>query len=169
MFRIVDNRLLDLTVTVPSSQLPGVKVGQRLDFTTDALPGRTFTGSVMFINPAVDEASRSAKIIAEVRNIDNLLKGGLFVQGRIVIATRPGVLQIPREALLNWSVTGRTAEVFVVRGSQAEKRTVQTGTATESSVEIAGGLNAGDQVVTRGGFALRDGDHVTVATTGAGA
>ena len=44
MFRIVDNRVLDLTVSVPSSRLASVRVGQTLEFTTETLPGRTFTG-----------------------------------------------------------------------------------------------------------------------------
>ena len=47
-----------------------MKVGQVIEFTTDALPGRTFTGKVMFINPAIDAASRSAKVVVEVPNRD---------------------------------------------------------------------------------------------------
>ena len=168
MFRIVNNRLLDLTVRIPTSYLSSLRVGQRLEFTTDAAPARTFEGKVMFINPAVDEASRSASVVAEVPNADGTLRGGLFVKGRIILAVRPGVLQVPREALLNWNVAERTAEVFAVRNGQAERRAVQTGTASGVSVEIAKGLSAGDQVVTRGGFALREGDRVTVAAAGEG-
>ena len=163
MFRIVDNRLLDLTVRVPTSNLSGLRVGEQLEFTTDADPGRTFAGKVMFINPAVDEASRSASVVAEVPNGDGALRGGLFVKGRIIVAVRPGVLQVPREALLNWNVAAQTADVFAVRNGQAEKCTVHTGTANGVFVEITAGLNAGEQVVTRGGFALRQGDRVTVA------
>ncbi len=162
MFRIVDNRLLDLTVTVPSGDLPGVKVGQRLEFTTDAVPGRTFTGKVMFINPAVDEDSRAAKVVAEVHNPDGVLRGGLFVRGRIVTGTRQGVLNVPREALLNWNVEQHTAEVFVVEGNQARKCPVRVGTTGEATVEISSGVKTGDLVVTRGAFALRDGDKVAV-------
>lgn len=167
MFRIVDNRLLDLTVTVPTAQLPGIRVGQPLEFSTDAVPGRTFTGKVMFINPSVDPASRSAKITAEVPNPDGALRGGLFVKGRIVVARRPGVLQVPREALLNWNVAERTATVFVVRQDRAEERRVQTGTPEGSSVEIVSGLARGDVVVTRGAFALKAGDRVILAREGA--
>jgi RND family efflux transporter MFP subunit len=165
LFRLVDNRLLELTVTVPSPQLPGVRTGQRLEFTTTAVPGRTFAGTVLFINPEIDAASRAAKIVAEVRNTDGALKGGLFVQGRILTMVRPGVLQVPRTALLNWNVGGCTAEVFVVRDGRAEKRSVETGTGTDAGapVEIRSGLAPGDQVVVRGGFALRHGDRVTVA------
>jgi RND family efflux transporter MFP subunit len=66
MFKVVDNRRLDLTVTVPSKQMRLVKVGQPLDFTTDAFPGQTFTGKVMFINPSVSESDRAVKVSAEV-------------------------------------------------------------------------------------------------------
>jgi membrane fusion protein (multidrug efflux system) len=165
MFRIVDNRLLDLTVTVPSPQLAGVRTGQQIEFTTNAVPGRTFAGKVMFINPSVEADSRAAKVVAEVRNTDGALKGGMFVEGRILTMVRHGVLQVPRAALLNWNVGDCTADVFVVRDGRAQKRTVQTGTGTAAGapVEITSGLAPGDRVVVRGGFALRDGDAVTVA------
>ena len=163
LFRVVDNRLLNLTVSVPSTRLAEVRVGHPLVFTTDSLPGRSFSGRVMFINPAIDAASRSARIIAEVPNTDQALRGGAFAQGRIVLATRTSVLQVPREALLNWNLEHRTAEVFVVAGDAATRRPVTTGLSTGTAVEITKGLAAGDRVVTRGGFAIREGDRVVVA------
>ena len=168
LFRIVDNRLLDLTVAVPSTRLADVKVGQTLEFSTDALPGRTFAGKVMFINPAIDAASRSAKVIAEVENRDGTLKGGSFAKGRVVVANRDSVVQVPREALLNWDIEKRTAEVFVVKGDQADRRNVTTGSSSGAVVEIQSGLQSGEQVVTRGGFAIRPGDRIAV-TKGEGA
>jgi len=163
LFRIVDNRLLDLTVSVPSSRLSSVRIGQVIVFTTDALPGRTFTGKVMFINPAIDAASRSAKIVVEVPNQDGQLKGGAFVKGRIVVANRPGVLQVPREALLNWNLEQQTADVFVARGDKAEKRVVKTGQSNGVTVEVVSGLEDGDPVVVRGGFSLQPGDRLVIA------
>jgi RND family efflux transporter MFP subunit len=168
LFRIVDNRLLDLTVSVPSTRLADVKVGQTIEFSTDALPGRTFTGKVMFINPAIDQASRSAKVVAEVVNKDGALKGGSFAKGRVVVANRESVLQVPREALLNWDLEQRTADVFVVKGDQADKRAVKTGSSNGAAVEIQSGVEAGEHVVTRGGFAIRPGDRIAV-TKGEGA
>jgi len=163
LFRIVDNRLLDLTVSVPSSRLSSVRVGQPIEFTTDALPGRTFSGKVMFINPAIDAASRSAKVVVEVPNPDGQLKGGAFVKGRIVVANRPGILQVPREALLNWNLEQQTAEVFLARGDKAEKRVVKTGQSNGVTVEVLTGLEEGDPVVIRGGFSLQPGDRLAVA------
>lgn len=165
MFRIVDNRLLNLTVTVPSHRLASLKVGQLLEFTTEALPGRTFSGKVMFINPEVEEASRSIKIVAEVPNPTDELKGGLFARGRVVVGARNGVLQTPRQALLSWDVVKKTAGVFVVQGGAARLRDVQTGRVLDGMVEITGGLAPGELVVVRGGFNLKDGDSVRVTRT----
>jgi len=163
LFRIVDNRLLDLTVSVPSSRLASVKIGQPIEFTTDSLPDRSFTGKVMFINPTIDAASRSAKVVVEVPNTDGQLKGGAFVKGRVVVASRPGILQVPREALLNWNLEQQTADVFVARGDKAEKRVVKTGQSNGVTVEVVSGLEAGDPVVVRGGFSLQPGDRLAVA------
>jgi RND family efflux transporter MFP subunit len=163
LFRIVNSRVLDLTVAVPSTRLADVKVGQAMEFTADALPGRTFTGKVMFINPEIDEASRSAKVVAEVVNQDGALKGGMFAKGRIVVSNREGVLQVPRESLQNWNLDEKTAEVWVVKGEQVEKRTVGTGASSDGIVEVVSGVQAGDQVVMRGGFNIREGDRVAVS------
>lgn len=165
MFRIVDNRLLELTLTVPSARLGAVRVGQRIEFSVDAQPDRTFTGEVSFINPTIDETTRAAKVIAEVHNSDATLKGGLFVRGRIV-TSRAEALQVPREALLNWDERGTSADVFVVREGKVEKRKVRTGPEAGAAVAVESGLSNGENVVTRGGFALRAGDRVIVASEG---
>jgi membrane fusion protein (multidrug efflux system) len=162
MFRIVDTRILELTVTVPSGEMGAVRIGQPLLFSIDAFPGRNFVGKVMFINPVVNEADRSIKVVAEVENREEQLKGGLFVQGRILTGKRSGVLNIPRAALLSWDVAGKKGEVFVVHQEVAQRRSVQTGTILGDRVEIVSGIAAGDLVITRGGFNVKEGDRVNV-------
>ena len=168
MFHIVDTRLFDLTVSVPATRLAAVRVGQSLPFSTHTVPGRSFTGKVMFINPAIDAATQSARVVAEVANPDGVLRDGAFVKGRIIVGQRAGVLQIPKEALLNWNLESRQADLFVVAGDKAQKRTVTTGLNNGLAVEIVSGVQPGDQVVVRGGFQLRDGDRV-MASKGEGA
>ena len=162
IFHIVDNRLLDLTVTVPSGETGSVKVGQPLLFSTDSLPGKTFTGKVAFINPAISEADRSVKIIAEVKNEPETLKAGLFVKGKIITGSRTGVLQVPRTGLVTWDVAKKQAEVFVVNGDKAQRKTITTGALSGEQVEVSSGLAAGELIVTRGGFNLKDGNTVKV-------
>jgi multidrug efflux pump subunit AcrA (membrane-fusion protein) len=96
-------------------------------------------------------------------NQDGALKGGMFAKGRIVVSNREGVLQVPRESLQNWNLDQQTAEVWVVKGEQVEKRTVSTGASADGIVEVVSGVQAGDQVVTRGGFNIRSGDRVAVS------
>ncbi|MBK9374250.1 MAG: efflux RND transporter periplasmic adaptor subunit [Holophagales bacterium] len=163
MFRVVDNRVLELTANVPSARMSALKVGQPFAFTSDALQGRTFSGKVSFINPAADEASRTVKVKAEVPNTDQALKTGLFVKGRIVTGTRAGVLVVPRSALVSWDTLTGKGSVFVVDGGVARRVDVETGAAPGDRVEVVKGLGAGQEVVTRGGFNLREGDKVLVS------
>lgn len=168
MFKIINTRILELTVTVPSTEMGAVRVGQPLIFSTDAIPGKNFTGKVMFINPVVNEADRSVKVVAEVENMTEELKGGLFVKGRIITGKRSGVLRVPRIALLSWDVAAKKGDLFVVNGDAANRRTVQTGSIMGDFVEITSGLEPGHPVVTRGAFNLKDGDRVIVTQVNGG-
>jgi RND family efflux transporter MFP subunit len=161
-FSIVDTSVFDLTFTVPSTRIEAVQVGQPVRFTTDALPSRPFEGKVSFINPAADPASRAVKVVAQVPNPDGALKAGLFVEGTITTGVRPGVLRVPRTALMAWDTAAGRAEVFTVEGDRARRVPIRTGAATDGMVEVVEGLAAGRTVVARGGFNLADGDAVVV-------
>lgn len=163
IFRIVDNRLLNLTVTVPSVDSARVKVGQPLEFSVDSLPGRTFTGKVMYINPELSSADRSLKVIAEVSNTNELLKGGLFVKGRIVTGRKSAALQVPRGAIDGLDLASGKGSLFIIENSSARKCAVMTGAATGEQIEIVSGLKPGQRYVVRGGFNLKDGDKVVVS------
>jgi RND family efflux transporter MFP subunit len=139
-----------------------VRIEQPLHFTTDALPGRTFTGLVKFINPAVNELDRSIKVIAEIRNDPEVLKAGLFVKGRIVTGQRMQVLGLPRAALTDWDVKAGQGEVWVVNQDRAQRRKVRTGALDKDWVEIVSGLAAEERVIVRGGFNVQAGDPVQV-------
>ncbi len=169
MFKIVDNRLLDLVAAVPSNEMGQVKIGQSLLFGTDVLPGKVFTGRVKFINPTVNQADRSVRVEAEVANRDGVLKGGLFVRGKIITGRRQGILQVPRAALVSWDTGGKKGELFVAQAGVARRRVVQTGIASADCVEIIGGLAAGEEVIIRGGFTVKDGDRVKIVRNGGGA
>lgn len=162
LFQINDNRLLDLTATVPSIDMGRLKIGQPLTFTADAFPGRPFSGKIKFINPVVNEADRSVKVIAEIPNSPEILKAGLFVKGRIITGQRQGVPQIPRSALLSWDVGAKKGEVFVVQKDLALRKTIQTGSVSEDWVEVVSGLQTGESVITRGGFNVKNGDPVKI-------
>jgi RND family efflux transporter MFP subunit len=164
MFRIVDNHVLDLNVTVPSSRSGELRVGQKLVFSVDAAPGKAFEGVVRFINPSVDQTSRTVSVTAEVLNDRDELRGGQFVKGQIVVGTRTGVLSVPRIALVTQDVAKRTGEVYVTAGTSVERRSITLGAGMGDAIEVVSGVTAGEQVVTRGGFNVRPGDPIKIVT-----
>jgi RND family efflux transporter MFP subunit len=169
LFHIVDNRILNLTMTVPSISMAGLRRDQTILFTTDALVGKTFRGKVTFINPSVNDADRSVRVIAEVDNRSGELKGGLFVKGTIVTGNRRDVLLVPREALSGWDVVAKKARLFVAEGGRARGREVATGSVTQAGVEILSGLKAGESCIVRGAFNVKEGDRLAVAAASGGA
>ena len=160
IFRIVDNRILDLTVTVPARALAKVQVGQILEFSSDGRP-ETFRGTIKYLNPSINPADRSLQLMAEIDNTDGRLRDGLFVKGEIITGQREGVLLVPRAVLSGLDLANRKAFLFVVAGDQAERRAVQIGASSGEQVEIVAGLQAGEAYVSRGAFNLRDGDKVS--------
>lgn len=163
LFKIVDNRILKLTITVPSVDMASIKVGNSLTFTVDALPGKIFSGKVMYINPSVDEADRSVKVIAEVINSSGELKGGLFAKGRIETGIRRNIIQVPRSALIGLNMAEKKAGLLIIENDSAHYREVSTGAVAGDQVEIASGLDQGEFLVVRGGFNLKDNDKVVVS------
>ncbi len=168
LFQVVDNRVLELNVTVPTSEMSKVRAGQTLSFATEALPGRAFEARVRQVNPSVNQADRTVGVLAEVDNPGNQLLSGLFVKGRILTSAPRTLVQVPRSALSDWDLAGKTASLLVVKDGIARLRPVTTGAVLGETVEIAGGLAAGESFVVRGGFLVKDGDPVKPVSAAAG-
>jgi membrane fusion protein, multidrug efflux system len=166
LFEIVDNKLLDLILSVPSTSLAKVHVDQAVNFTTDVYPGKVFSAQIKFINPRADSVTRAVSILAEVQNETGELKDGLFVKGKIETSRRSDILLLPQVSVLSEQVQAPVRYVFVVAGEKVRRQPVETGASVGDSVEIVKGLEGHEQVVTRGAFLLRDGDRVIVETPG---
>ncbi len=69
------------------SDLPWLRYGQRVEFTTESRPGEVFEGRIAFIDPVLDEKTRTVRVRVNVANADGTLKPGMFVravvQGRL--------------------------------------------------------------------------------------
>lgn len=160
LFRIVDNQVLDLTMTIPSKFIRFLKTGLVVQFTTEAFPGKTFSGKIKNINPVMSDVDRSAKVVAEVDNDQGILKGGLFVEGKIITGERKDVMTVHRSALIDWDLKAEKASIFIVDNGIARKRDVTVGVINGERVEIISGLSPGDKVIGRAGFNIKDGDKV---------
>nr|WP_246189390.1 efflux RND transporter periplasmic adaptor subunit [Pseudoxanthomonas kalamensis] len=159
IFRIVDNSRLEATLDVPERELVTMKAGQPVEMAVDALPGRTFTGVVARVAPVVDSGSGTFRVVCGFDGGD-LLQPGMFSRIRIDYDTRTDALVVPRVALLDDSQDSQA--VYVVRDGKAVRVPIELGYLDGEWAEVRKGLQAGDQVVTAGKIALRDGSAVQV-------
>ena len=144
---------LRLQLTVPQQFSVEVSVGRAVSLEVDA-PGKTYTGQVRYVSPALQTDSRTLIVEAVVTNPDGTLRPGTFATAQIEQTnSTPGIL-VPAAAVRTVSGTSR---VFVVAGGRAEERLVTTGQALGDRVEITTGLKAGEQVATTNVTQLVDG------------
>jgi membrane fusion protein, multidrug efflux system len=158
IFRIVDASRLEATLNVPEREIATLRAGQPVKLQVDALPGRTFDGTVDRVAPVVDSGSGTFRVICAFEGGD-ALQPGMFGRIRIDYDQRANALVIPRTALLE----GETdSAVFLVRDGKAMRVPVRLGYIDGAFAEVVEGLKAGDRVVTAGKVALRDGSAVQV-------
>jgi len=127
----------------------------------EALPGEVFQAAVDEVSPVLDPSSRTLRIRLRFSGAtDPRIKAGMFASVSLVTNTRRDVPVIPRAALIN---TYGSWIVFTVDEMNiASRREVFLGLENEDFVEILGGLEAGDLVVSAGQHFLTDGDPVRI-------
>lgn len=158
IFRIVDTSRLEAVLNVPERELATLKPGLPVQLQVDAMPGKTFTGTVDRIAPVVDSGSGTFRVISTFAG-GGVLQPGMFGRLRIDYDNRADALVVPRAALLDDE--GDPA-VFVVRDNKVTRVPVKLGYLDGAWAEIRDGVKPGDQVVIAGKTALRDGSIVQV-------
>jgi len=83
IYTIADLTRLWVVFDAYESDLPWIRYGQSVSFTTESLPGESFTGTISFIQPFLDSTTRSVKVRVSVDNSDGRLKPDMFVRGSI--------------------------------------------------------------------------------------
>jgi len=151
---------LKVDFKVPEVFLRQVQVGQSMQLTLDAVPGRTYEGKVLAINPLVDAAGRSVVIRAQIRNTNATLRPGMFARVRLITDAKADTLVVPEQALVP---QGEDQFVFKVVDGRAQRTRVEIGQRREGKVEIVRGVAANDMVVTAGHLKIRDGTVVKLA------
>ena len=145
---------------VPENFLRDVKVGLSMQVNLDALPGKTYEGRVIALNPLLDASGRSIVVRAQIRNSDSLLRPGMFARISLVTQTKRDAMIVPEEALVP---QGTDNYIFRIADGKATRIKVETGQRRDGKVEIVNGVAKDDTVVTAGQARLRDGSQVSIA------
>ena len=132
---------------VPERFAERLRNGQLVSFQVAALPGRNFSGEVVFVNPVVELPSRTIIIKARVPNSQRQLSSGMFIEARLATDIRPKAVIVPEDAII--PLQGQMF-TWVVKDGKADRRPVALGVRTAGWVEIQSGVEAGDQVIVGG-------------------
>ena len=151
---------LKVDFRVPETYMRQVQPGQTLTVTLDALPGKTFEGKVLAVNPLVDAAGRAVVIRAIVRNADTSLRPGMFTRVNLITKDAKDALVIPEQAIVP---QGDEQFVFKIVDGKVGRVKIDIGQRRDGKVEVLKGLEFNDLVVTAGQLKLRDGMAVTVS------
>ena len=136
-----------------------VAVGKKIIFTLDGDTAR-YNAEVYAIDPTVDVASRTITVRAHNPNTNGKLRPGAFAHIILQLSKVPSALLIPTEALIP-DIQGQ--KVLLIKNGKATSARVQTGTRTNTQVELTAGVQPGDTVITTGLLQLREGMPVKAA------
>ncbi|WP_246844181.1 efflux RND transporter periplasmic adaptor subunit [Hydrocoleum sp. CS-953] len=166
LFSIIKNNQLELQLEVPETQLPQVKIGTKVQITSDADSRIKMSGIVREIAPLVNEQTREATVKIDLPN-SNLLRPGMFLRATITTATNQG-LKIPAKAVLP-QANGQSIVYVLQDNNQVKAVPVEVGEIlsknsdlANAKIEVKNGLELGNKVVVAGGGYLKDGDIVKV-------
>ena len=152
VFWLSSSSSLRITAEVDEEDIALVNVGQAAVIRADAFPGKVYKGKVKSITPKGDPISKSYRVRIEL-NEETPLQIGMTAETNIIISEHINALLLPVSAV-------RSNEVWVVRASRLEKRTVSIGASGATQVEIIDGVAPDDLVVIDGGDNLQLGAKV---------
>ncbi len=171
---LTDLSMLYVNFTLPSPMRPQISVGQQVNVTANAFPGRTFAAEITTIEPQVSADTRTMMVQATMRNPNNSLLPGMFVNAAVVLPPQPDMVVLP-ETAVDYTLYGDS--VYVIREDgrdangnpilKAVRTPVKTGARWDGKVAIVDGLKPGLRVAAAGQIKLQDG--VQVAVTGSSA
>lgn len=148
---------MKMVVNVIEREFIYLQKGQAVKITVTALPDRVFSGRIEVITPALELQSRTAEIQISIPNPGLVLKPGMFGRAEILLRANPQAVLVPIQSLMT---EGGQDSIYVLKDDQVARRPVRKGAVRDTVVEILQGVVPGEQVITAGQTALKDGAKV---------
>jgi membrane fusion protein (multidrug efflux system) len=132
--------------------------GAEVTVSTTAFDGYHLTGKIDVIEPVIDPATRNARVVARLNNVDRKFRPGMSANVNAVLSRRDSALVVPDEAIL--SEGGQLFVYIIGVDSTVSIAPISIGTRTASQAEVLTGLEAGQQVVRAGHQKIGPGSKV---------
>jgi RND family efflux transporter MFP subunit len=156
LLRITDLSNVWVIAQVYERDLVRLRTGSGASVTTDAYPNQVFRGQITYIDPRLDENTRTAQVRVELKNPNRALKIGMYVRaafGALEQAEQTAPI-IPASATQNLG-NGQVVFVGTNEPNVFEMRPVRLSAESNKQYQVFEGLNVGDRIVTDGSFLLR--------------
>ena len=157
-----DVDLMKLDFAVPEVYLTAVTPGVAIKARSPALAERLFEGRIVSVDSRINPIDRSIKVRAELPNKDNAIKPGMLMNVDILVENREALV-VPESSIIQ---RGDQHFVYVVSESTpptVQQRSIDIGIRKPGIVEVVGGLQAGDVVVSKGTGTVSPGAIVRIA------
>lgn len=158
IYEIADLSSLWVLFDVYESDMSWIKVGNKINYSIQSLPGESFEGVITFIDPLINPQTRVASARVEVKNSNNKLKPEMFVSGIVnknISTSESKDIVIPKTAIM-W--TGERSVVYmksvVSNKVNFKLREVTLGTSLGDAYIIKEGLSEGEEIVVNGTFTV---------------
>jgi len=162
---VMDTSVLIAKVHLSQAQTQTLKVGAPA-IVSIAGQDDPIQATVSLVSPALDPGSTTLEVWVKIPNKQGALKAGTPAHVRIAVQTLHDVVCVPDESIVE-TKSGDPAVMVIGADGVAHSKPVQLGITDGKDTQILSGLNAGDQVVTKGAFGMDDGTKVKVVAPGA--
>lgn len=159
LFTIMETTTLRAQVAMPELDAVLAVKGQPVKVSLEALPGKTFDTKVSRIAGAIDEATRTMLIEADLDNKGGTLRPGMYATVKVGVDHHDNTLTVPVEAL---AMEKTNAFVFKVADGKAKKTAVTLGFNDGVRAEILTGAAEGDALILVGKATFTDGQPVQI-------
>lgn len=157
---IVQDGEREVEISVPENRIEELRAAPQLTVSFWALSKLTVDGKVREISPMADQTTRTFKVRVSLLNLPPEVKLGMTATVTVVGSNIPQTVNIPLAAI--YQESGNTPAVWVVKDDVLTLSSVTIGNFGNGTVEVLGGLQPGDRIVTAGVHKLKDGQKVKV-------
>lgn len=154
LVEIVDLSTVEATAAVPEHLAGKLRKGQKARIRVPAFPDKVIEAELVHLGAAADEASGTLEAAFHLPNEDELLRPGMRAEFSIITATREDVTTVPRAAVLGDAGARYVMIKHYELAHAFWKTPVSTGASNDNVIEITGGLNPGDEVVSKGAYSV---------------
>ena len=152
LYQIADLSSVWVVADVAEQDIGQIRSGATAQVSFAAYPEKIFKGTVSYVYPTLNAATRTVPVRLELPNPEGLLKPAMYAQLELPSGSSKPVLSVPRSAVID---SGREQKILVALGEgRFEPRTVRLGQRGEAYVEVLEGIVSGESIVVAANFLL---------------